>query len=141
MDNPSIMAHVSIGTDDMERACKFYDTIMPTIGAKRIMDIDLPDEGFVAAAYGKQFPEFWVNIPYDRRPAETANGVHFAFLAPSKEAVHDFLKAGLEAGAVPDGEPGPRPHYGPAYYGCFLRDPDGHKIEAMFWDSDKLTEA
>ena len=32
-----------------------------------------------------------------------------------------------------DGAPGPRPHYGPQYWGCFVRDLDGHKIEAMAW--------
>ncbi len=44
----------------------------------------------------------------------------------------------LHVGASPDGEPGPRPHYGEPYYGCFLRDPDGHKIEAMFWDQSLM---
>ena len=67
-------------------------------------------------------------------PAETANGVHFAFLAPSKKAVGAFWEEALAAGATPDGEPGPRPHYGEPYYGCFVRDLDGHKIEAMYWD-------
>ena len=42
--------------------------------------------------------------------------------------------AALEAGASGDGPPGPRPHYGAPYYGCFVRDLDGHKIEAAFWD-------
>ena len=135
-DNPSIMSHVSVGTNDMERACKFYDTVLSTIGAKRIEEINLPDEGLVAVAYGKVFPEFWVNLPFDQKSAETANGVHFAFMTSSKEAVHAFWDAALEAGAVPDGDPGPRPQYGAPFYGCYVRDLDGHKIEAMYWDSE-----
>ena len=42
----------------------------------------------------------------------------------------------VDAGATDDGKPGPRPDYGEPYYGSFLRDPDGHKIEAAFWDDE-----
>ena len=135
-ENPSIMSHVSIGTNEYERALAFYDAVMPAIGAKRIYE----PEGEPAVAYGRKFPEFWVQIPHDDGDAGVANGVHFAFLAPSKEAVHDFWNRALEAGATPDGEPGPRPHYGEPYYGCFIRDLDGHKIEAMFWDGEHVIE-
>jgi len=136
-DNPSILSHVSVGTNDFARSATFYDAVMPTIGAKRVYEPELP-EGAFAIAYGKQFPEFWINTPHDDGKAETANGVHFAFLAPSREAVQAFWDAALAAGAEPDGEPGPRPHYGEPYYGCFVRDPDGHKIEAMFWDQTMM---
>jgi catechol 2,3-dioxygenase-like lactoylglutathione lyase family enzyme len=122
-----------VGTNDFERSAAFYDAVMPTIGSKRVFEPELPP-GAYAIAYGKQFPEFWINTPHDDGKAETANGVHFAFLAPSREAVQAFWDAAIAAGAAPDGEPGPRPHYGEPYYGCFVRDPDGHKIEAMFWD-------
>jgi catechol 2,3-dioxygenase-like lactoylglutathione lyase family enzyme len=131
-ENPSVMSHVSIGTNDFKKAIAFYDSVMATIGAKRIEEIEEVD----AIAYGKIFPEFWVNTPHDDGKAEIANGTHFAFMAPNKEAVHDFWKAALEAGAKPEGEPGPRPHYGQPYYGCFMRDLDGHKIECMYWDGD-----
>jgi hypothetical protein len=50
--------------------------------------------------------------------------------------VDAFHAAGVAAGATDDGAPGPRADYGAPYYGCFLRDPDGHKIEATFWDVD-----
>ena len=83
----------------------------------------------------------WVNLPADQLPAETANGAHFAFLASSRDEVHAFWDAAQAAGATPDGEPGPRPHYGEPYYGCFLRDLDGHKIEAMFWDAELSNSA
>ena len=127
---PSILSHVSVGTNDFERAVAFYDKVLTTLGCRRIMD----HPG--AVAYGKMFPEFWVQTPIDGAPAETANGVHIAFIAPSKQAVHAFHEAGLVAGATDDGAPGPRPDYGEPYYGCFLRDLDGHKIEAAFWDMD-----
>lgn len=127
-ENPSMMSHVSIGTNDFDKAAAFYDAVLGAIGARRIM------EHPGAIAYGKHFPEFWLQTPIDGQPANVANGVHFGFLAPSREAVHGFWDAAIAMGAKGEGEPGPRPHYGEPYYGCFLRDLDGHKIEATFWD-------
>lgn len=129
MENPSIMSHISIGTNDFEKAIAFYDKVLATIGAKRVHDLS----EYGAMAYGKQFPEFWVGKPHDGKEAKVGNGTHFAFFATSKEQVHAFYNAALEMGATDDGAPGPRPHYGQQYYGCFLRDLDGHKIEAMAW--------
>lgn len=133
-DSPSIISHMSLGTNDFDRAVAFYDEIMPIVGAKRIMT----HPG--AAAYGKMFPEFWVQIPFDEKEAAVGNGQHVAFIAPSKEVVDAFHAVGLKAGATDDGPPGPRPLYGEPYYGCFLRDLDGHKIEACFWDHKLAAE-
>jgi len=129
--NPSLMAHVSIGSNDFDKAVEFYDKVLGVFGAHRI--VDLPG----AVAWGKQFPEFWVQRPIDGGKAQTANGIHFAFLAASTDEVDKFHAAGLAAGAVDDGQPGPRTEYTEAYYGAFLRDLEGHKIEAMYWDFSK----
>jgi catechol 2,3-dioxygenase-like lactoylglutathione lyase family enzyme len=127
-DNPSMISHMSIGTNDFARACAFYDAVLASLGCRRLM------EHPGAVAYGRKYPEFWVQTPIDGRPATVGNGTHFGFIATSKEAVHAFHAAALAAGARDDGAPGPRPHYGAPYYGCFVRDLDGHKIEAAFWD-------
>ena len=58
-------------------------------------------------------------------------GLHIAFAARSRAEVDAFWRAGVEAGYADDGEPGPRPIYGPTYYGGFLRDPDGNSAEAV----------
>ncbi len=123
-ENPSILHHVSVGTNNFDAATAFYDKVLATVGAKRILDFP------GAIAYGRQFPEFWVQNPGDGQSATCANGAHFGFIAPSREAVNAFYDAALEAGGTGDGEPGPRPDYGPDYYGAFVRDLDGHKIEA-----------
>ena len=133
-DNPSILSHVSIGTNDFERAIAFYDKVLPMLGCKRIM------EHPGAVAYGKQYPEFWVQTPIDGQPATVGNGTHIGFVAPTKAAVHAFYEAALAAGGVDDGAPGPRPDYGEPYYGCFVRDPDGHKVEASYWDLQLIQE-
>lgn len=131
-ENPSIVSHLSLGTNRFDRAAIFYDQVLATLGCKRIMD----HPG--AVAWGKQFPEFWLQTPIDGQPATLGNGSHIGFVAADKAQVHAFWDAALAAGATPDGEPGPRPDYGPAYYGCFVRDLDGHKIEATFWDASLL---
>ena len=127
-DIPSILSHVSIGTNDFERARAFYDKVLAPLGCTRIM------EHPGAVAYGKLYPEFWVQTPIDGQPANVGNGTHFGFVAANKQAVDAFYRAALAAGAKGDGPPGPRKEYGAPYYGCFVRDPTGHKVEAAFWD-------
>lgn len=130
-ENPSILSHVSIGTNDLSRSVAFYDAVLSTLGCKKIAE----HLEFGAVAYGKRFPELWVQKPLDGQPATVGNGTHFCIIASSKEAVHAFHEAALAAGATDEGPPGPRPHYSPGYYGAFVRDPDGHKIEAAFIES------
>jgi len=128
-DNPSIMSHVSIGTNNLARAVAFYDAVLSTLGYGKLFEFP------GAVAYGTQFPEFWVQTPIDGQPATAGNGTHFCFIATSKEAVHAFHEAALAAGATDAGAPGPRPEYREDYYGAFARDPDGHKVEAVFSDA------
>ncbi|MDO5624466.1 MAG: VOC family protein [Pseudomonadota bacterium] len=128
-DNPSILSHVSLGTNRFANAVAFYDAVLGALGIRRVLDLSEHQ----AVAYGRAYPEFWVQAPHDGQPAQTANGVHVAFFAATPEQVHAFHAAALAAGGTCDGPPGPRPHYGAEYYGGFVRDLDGHKIEAMAW--------
>ncbi len=122
----SALSHVSLGTDDLERSERFYTAVLATLGIVILERID-----DVAIAYGRQFPEFWLNLPLDEKPASVGNGTHVAFLAPDRASVDAFYLAALDAGADDEGAPDVRPHYGSRYYGCFLRDWNGHKIEVM----------
>jgi catechol 2,3-dioxygenase-like lactoylglutathione lyase family enzyme len=128
--NPSILSHVSIGINDFARATAFYDRVLAPLKIKRIM------EHPGAVAYGKLYPEFWVQAPLDGAAASVGNGTHIGFFALSKAEVDAFHREGLAAGARDEGAPGPREEYGAPYYGAFLRDLDGHKIEATFWDQE-----
>jgi catechol 2,3-dioxygenase-like lactoylglutathione lyase family enzyme len=131
-DCPTCVSHVSLGTNDFERSVAFYDKVMPTMGCKKLMAFDS------AVAYGKRFPEFWIQRPIDGKPATAGNGTHVAFLTPSMAIVHAFYDEALRNGAKDEGKPGPRPEYTPNYYGAFMRDPDGHKIEIMSFDPSKM---
>jgi len=121
---PSVLSHVSVGTNDFPRAKAFYDAVLATL---QIRCVDVFDGG---AGYGRAFPEFWVQAPHDGGRAGTANGVHLAFLANSQAEVDAFHAQALAMGGTSDGAPGLRP-YMPGYYAAFVRDLDGHKIEAM----------
>lgn len=124
---PPLVSHVSVGAADLSRASVFYDAVMATLGARRVM------EHRAGVAWGRAFPEFWASRPHDGGQARAGNGAHVCFNAGSPEAVAAFHAAGLAAGGFDEGAPGRRPQYAPGYYAAFLRDPDGNKIEAMCW--------
>lgn len=120
--------HASVGVVDFSKALAFYDAILAPLGGKQVLLV----EGF-GVGYGAQFPEFWVQLPFNQQEATTGNGVHIALNAPSKEAVDSFHKTALELGGSCDGPPGYR-DYSPGYYASFIRDLDGNKIEAVFFE-------
>ena len=121
-----MLHHVSVGSRDVPRAVAFYDQVLKPLGYKRVMEF-LPH----AVGYGADHPEFWVQVPADGKNSSVGNGVHISFAAASKDAVNKFHAAAMKAGGQDEGAPGPRPDYGPDYYGAFCRDLDGNKIEAV----------
>jgi catechol 2,3-dioxygenase-like lactoylglutathione lyase family enzyme len=122
-----MLHHVSVGVRDVARAAAFYDPVLKALGYRRVAEY-LPH----AVAYGerKSHPEFWIGVPHNQQMATAGNGTHVGFLARTKAQVEAFHAAALKAGGSNDGEPGPRPDYGPEYYGAFIYDLDGNKIEA-----------
>ena len=124
----TVISHVSVGTNDIEKARKFYERLLSPLGCRVIL------EHAGAVGFGKVYPEFWLGTPFDGGRATPGNGCHVSFVAHSKAEVDAFFKEALAAGATEDGNPGHRHEYGEPYYGCFVRDLDGNKIEATFWD-------
>lgn len=121
--------HISVGVADMTRARAFYDACLAPLGLKAIMPVEIGGR-LVGIGYGASHPEFWIGYPIDGKAASNGNGVHIAFVAPSRAAVDAFYLAAVAHGGVEDGGPGLRTEYHPNYYGAFVRDPDGAKIEA-----------
>src|SRR3546814_11552422 len=87
--------------------------------------------GAVAFAHQHGFPHVVIRRPADGRPFQRGNGYHVAFLAPDEETVQRFHAAALDNGGSDEGGPGLRRFYAPDYYGAYLRDPDGNKLQAV----------
>jgi catechol 2,3-dioxygenase-like lactoylglutathione lyase family enzyme len=117
--------HVSIGVNDVQRAKAFYDPLMKILGLK----VRQADEESVD--YGNERLHFSLETPWDRRAATAGNGVHIAFSAPDRATVDAFYQQALKLGARDAGPPGLRAQYSPMYYGAFVFDLDGHKIQAV----------
>ncbi len=124
----SAISHITLGTNDRDRAAQFYDAVLGVLDFERLaMPPGLP------LAYGKGggMPTIFVGPPLDERPATWGNGTHIAFLAETRAAVHRFHEEALAKGGLCEGPPGPRPNYSPNYYAAYVRDPDGNKLQAV----------
>lgn len=114
-----MFAHVTIRAVDLPAACERFATVLAPLGHVR--------------AAGEDGEARWGELRLrgaDSAAEETA-GLHIGFVAPSREAVDAFWRAGVADGLRDDGEPGPRPRYRDDYYGAFLRDPAGNSLEAV----------
>ena len=122
-----MLSHVTIGTNDLDRAKAFYDAVIGTLGIGCIAHE--PEHGLAGyAETPMSTPQVYLTTPIDGRPATVGNGQTFAFLAKDRATVRAFHAAAVVAGGVCEGPPGLRPHYHPHFYGAYLRDLDGHKI-------------
>ena len=125
------IGHVSIGVHDVRKAKAFYDPVLATIGYKPVMPVEVNGR-LLGIGYGEKpdHPEFWIGLPYNQREASAGNGVHIAFDCATRAQVDAFYLAAIDKGGRDDGKPGLRHEYHPDYYGAFVLDPDGNKIEA-----------
>ena len=114
--------HFGINSSDLPAATAFYDTVLATLGHRRLMDFE------VAVGYGTEQPAFWVSTFEGIGPNRE---VHVAFSAPDVEHVRAFHAAAAEMGAETLHAPRLWPEYHPHYYGAFVRDPDGNNVEAV----------
>lgn len=127
-----MFSHVTIGTNDLDKACAFYDAVLLPLQLRR--RAVAPDGGPPAACWettDSALPRFYAYVPFDGTPAKAGNGSMVAFYATSTDAVDRSYAAGLLAGGSDKGAPGPRPHYGAGYYGAYLCDPDGNKVHVV----------
>ena len=120
--------HLSITTTDVDRAQTFYDAVLETLGYPRVYR--RPEAiGYGVRQRDGDAPPY-ISI-YLCRGSFVPDNRHWAFRAPSPAAVRAFHAAALQHGGTDDGPPGLRPQYNPDYYGAFVRDPDGNRIEAV----------
>ena len=126
-----MFSHVIVGARDLPRMARFYDALLAPLGLRRMADGADADDGPPGVGWtrpGHHWPQFFVQEPWNGLPATWGNGAQVSFMAPSPKAVDAAHAAGLAAGGIDEGAPGPRPIYGPDYYGAYLRDPEGNKL-------------
>jgi catechol 2,3-dioxygenase-like lactoylglutathione lyase family enzyme len=121
----TVISHLSLGVRDLGRAVAFYDTVLATLGSVRVWT------SARGAGYGPPGENDKLALFSTDGVVVAGAGFHLAFGAASPAAVDAFHAATLKAGATCHGPPGPRPQYGPAYYAAFVRDLDGHVLEAV----------
>lgn len=119
-----MIGYVTLGTNDLARATRFYDALLAEVGAKRIMELD----GFIV--WGKPgAASLAVTRPYDGKPATVGNGVMVALAVRSKELVQVLHRKALALGGQDEGAPGPRSD---TFYAAYFRDLDGNKLNAFY---------
>ncbi|MEK9832737.1 MAG: VOC family protein [Alphaproteobacteria bacterium] len=121
-----VFHHVSIGVTDLERSAKFYDAVLGALGHERFLE----KPGTMSWWPKGGGPALWINLR-DPLTVVPDDGRHIALAAESQAQVDAFYAAALAAGAADDGPPGIRPEYRDTYYGAFVLDTDGHKLEAV----------
>ena len=110
---------MTIRVSDRSASEAFYRTVLGTLG------IEQTHSGDDLAEWN----DFSLAAASDDKPV--TRGLHIGFVAPSREHVDEFWRAGTAAGYRDDGSPGPRPQYSETYYGAFVLDPDGNSAEAV----------
>jgi predicted lactoylglutathione lyase len=120
-----MIGYVTLGTNDLARAARFYDALLGEIGAKRAMEM----ESFIAWAVAPNTPMVSVIKPFDGKAATVGNGVMVALMVDSKAKVEALHKKALALGGKDEGAPGPR---GDGFYAGYFRDLDGNKLNAFF---------
>jgi catechol 2,3-dioxygenase-like lactoylglutathione lyase family enzyme len=117
--------HVSVPVRNLAAAADFYARVLGPLGYARLV------ERPATVGFGKKYPEFWLNLRADLGAASADPGTHVALRAPSADAVRAFHAAALAAGARDAGAPGERQGAMTRYFGAFILDADGNKIEAL----------
>lgn len=126
-----MFVYITLGTNDLDRARRFYDSVMPTLGIVRRAEAATEiGYGVPEGAPGGGAITLWITRPFDGAPATVGNGSMPAFKAPSRAAVDAFHAAALANGGTDEGAPGLRP-YRADFYACYVRDPDGNKLSAL----------
>jgi catechol 2,3-dioxygenase-like lactoylglutathione lyase family enzyme len=120
--------HVSIAVSDLAASADFYGAALAPLGLVKLVDRTPATIGF-----GKKYPEFWLNFRAGLKPQAETTGIHICLRAPSEVAVREFFDAAIARGGKSAGDPGPRQAAFTTYFGAFIFDPDGNKIEAVFF--------
>ncbi len=117
-----MIAHATLLVSDYAKSKAFFGTALAPLGYRNNMEY-----GEAAGFNDGKNTDFWI------AKSERVVPQHLAFEARSRDEVEAFHRAALAAGGRDNGGPGYR-DYWPGYYAAFVFDPDGHNVEAVWYD-------
>jgi len=120
-----MIGYVTLGTNDLPRAAKFYDAIAKQFDVGRMMDFDT----FIAWGSMGGAPGVAATKPFDEQPATVGNGTMVALQVDGPEKVQAVYDTAIAQGGKDEGAPGPRGDDG--FYAGYFRDPDGNKLNVF----------
>lgn len=119
------IGHLGFYVEDLKKSDNFYRPLLQVIGMEVIFELP----ACIACGFrGRPYFEIYTGKP-------KTSPFHIVFEVPQKELVHAFYEQALKLGAQDNGAPGYRKYF-PGYYAAFVIDPDGHNLEALFWDAE-----
>lgn len=120
-----MILYTTVGVSDLEHSVAFYGALF------EVMGLELCFLDRTSASWGRKddpcVSRFSIGYPFQGRPT-AGNGGMTAFRIASADMVDRLHAIALRHGGRDEGTPGPRPHYGRAFYNGYVRDPDGNKL-------------
>jgi len=120
-----VIDHVSVAVADLERSAAFFEAVLSPLGLTKLVTRE------ATVGFGKRYPEFWINLRAGLPKVGQDTGVHICLRTRDEDSVRAFHAAALANGGADAGAPGPRQAAMTTYFGAFIFDPDGNKIEAV----------
>jgi catechol 2,3-dioxygenase-like lactoylglutathione lyase family enzyme len=122
-----MLDHIGLQVEDVQASLAFYLRTFAAAGIREAMRFPYRDTFVVGLAGPDGTPSFWLGPPTGSETRE----LHIAFRAPDRNAVDAVHEAAVAAGTEVLHAPREWPEYHPGYYAVFVRDLDGHNVEAV----------
>ena len=114
--------YVTLGTNDLDAAARFYEQLLESIGVKRQREIP----NHIVYFGDESSTELAVIIPADGKSATAGNGTMVALRIDSQEKIRELHALAIKLGGTDEGAPGPRGTG--TFWGAYFRDLDGNKL-------------
>jgi catechol 2,3-dioxygenase-like lactoylglutathione lyase family enzyme len=124
--------HVMLGSNDLDRSKRFYDAVLGVLGAGEPIR-NVAHSGHVRLFYRHDGGMFCLTQPINNEPATPSNGFTLGFRCSSPEQVKQFHDVAVAHGGTSiEDPPGLRNGSTGAVHLAYVRDPDGHKLCALY---------
>lgn len=124
-----MISHITLGTNDLDKAIGFYDQILGLIDSKQVAKT----EDVVFYAFPGSDTKLSITKPHNEKPATFGNGTMLALKVSSNELVKEIYQLAISLGSISEGKPGPRNDN--AYFAAYFRDLDNNKIAIFHRDN------